>query len=298
MKKFYLSILILCIIFSQALSQWRIALSSTYPSGTTFQSLYFVNENVGWAVGSDGMILKTTNGGISWTQQTSNTTVTLYHIQAFDENNLIVSGGRRTLLRSSDGGNTWNVFTVEAIPETAAIIRKVIFFDQNIGYLLAYSSTTIGRIFKTTNGGSTWIQQYANTSNNLNDFDFANPNNGVAVGRSVGVLIYTTNGSTWSTAPAPSLGGFNYTRSDVRAVKMLDESTAVAVGWGSFAAGLQPSIHLRTTNGGATGPIRLRLSKTAVTKTFTIFGSKIKTMDLPLVELFEEVFSNELMTEV
>lgn len=65
MKKFYLSILILCIIFSQALSQWRIALSSTYPSGTTFQSLYFVNENVGWAVGSDGMILKTTNGGIS-----------------------------------------------------------------------------------------------------------------------------------------------------------------------------------------------------------------------------------------
>ncbi|MBK7632629.1 MAG: hypothetical protein IPJ23_18450 [Ignavibacteriales bacterium] len=30
------------------------------------ESIYFVNSEVGWAVGYAGTILKTTNGGINW----------------------------------------------------------------------------------------------------------------------------------------------------------------------------------------------------------------------------------------
>ncbi|MFN4110632.1 MAG: WD40/YVTN/BNR-like repeat-containing protein, partial [Ignavibacteria bacterium] len=251
MKKLYLIFMMLYFSYSFGLAQWRIAFSSTYPSGTTFQSIYFVNENVGWAVGSDGIILKTTDGGNSWTQQVSNTTSTLYFIQALDENNLFACGGNRNFLKSTDGGNTWSVNIIDVIPEPTGTIKKIKFFDLNTGYLLLSYSTTVGRIYKTTDGGTTWTQQYANTSNNLNDFDFASPSAGVAVGKSVGVLLYTTDGATWNQAPTPSLGGFNYTRSDVRGVKMINASTAVAVGWGSFAAGLQPSIHLKTTDGGA-----------------------------------------------
>lgn len=124
MKKLYLIFAMLYFSYSFGLAQWRIAFSSTYPSGTTFQSIYFVNENVGWAVGSDGIILKTTNGGNSWTQQVSNTTSTLYFIQALDENNLFACGGNRNFLKSTDGGNTWSVSIIDVIPEPTGTIKK------------------------------------------------------------------------------------------------------------------------------------------------------------------------------
>jgi photosystem II stability/assembly factor-like uncharacterized protein len=40
-------------------------------SGTdkTFHNLHFLNENLGWACGYDGTIVKTTNGGIDWISQ-------------------------------------------------------------------------------------------------------------------------------------------------------------------------------------------------------------------------------------
>jgi len=252
MRKILLIVgLVSLILLSNSYAQWRKALTSTYPSGLTFRSFSFVDQNVGWVVGSDGTIMKTTDGGDTWVSQNSGTTVTLYYIQALNENILFVGGGNRTLLSTTDGGNNWNVTTLDFIPESGAFIAKIKAFDTQNIYILAVYSTTTGRIYRTTNGGQNWTLQFSNTTNNLNDFDFASPNIGVAVGKSVGTLYYTTDGSTWTQAPTPSLGGFNYTRSDVRAVKMLDQNTAVAVGWGSFAAGLQPSIHLRTTNGGA-----------------------------------------------
>jgi photosystem II stability/assembly factor-like uncharacterized protein len=252
MKKLLLySSLIFLALLTNSYSQWRQALTSTYPSGTTFRSFYFADQNTGWVVGSNGIILKTVNGGDNWTEQNSGTNVTLYTITGLNQNTLFVGGGSRTLLKSTDGGTTWTSYTLDIIPEPNAFIAKIKVFDQNLMYVLAVYSTTVGRIYKTTDGGNSWTQLYANTTNNLNDFDFASPNVGVAVGRNVGTLFYTTDGTNWNQAPTPSLGGFNYTRSDVRAVRMLDVNTAVAVGWGSFAAGLQPSIHLRTTNGGA-----------------------------------------------
>jgi photosystem II stability/assembly factor-like uncharacterized protein len=35
-----------------------------------FQDCEFINENTGWH-GNNGVIVKTTNGGINWLQQTS-----------------------------------------------------------------------------------------------------------------------------------------------------------------------------------------------------------------------------------
>jgi len=37
-----------------------------FPDAFKLESIFFINENVGWAVGNDGIILVTTDGGRSW----------------------------------------------------------------------------------------------------------------------------------------------------------------------------------------------------------------------------------------
>ena len=56
-------------------------------SGTTENliSVYFINENVGWAVGENGIIINTTDGGANWNPQNSNTTDDLYSVKFIDE---------------------------------------------------------------------------------------------------------------------------------------------------------------------------------------------------------------------
>ena len=34
-----------------------------------FRSIFFVNKNLGWIVGADGIILKTTTGGVSFVEE-------------------------------------------------------------------------------------------------------------------------------------------------------------------------------------------------------------------------------------
>ena len=38
-------------------------------SVNALNSIYIVDENIGWATGSDGMILKTTNGGVTFVEE-------------------------------------------------------------------------------------------------------------------------------------------------------------------------------------------------------------------------------------
>ena len=45
------------------------------PQGNDLYSVYFANENEGWAIGKFGTIIKTTNGGQTWVIQPSGMTV-------------------------------------------------------------------------------------------------------------------------------------------------------------------------------------------------------------------------------
>ena len=61
------------------------ALTSEY-SNYSLYSVYFVNENNGYIVGSDGLIIRTTNSGLKWTRQTSGTTNDLMSVFFVNEN--------------------------------------------------------------------------------------------------------------------------------------------------------------------------------------------------------------------
>ena len=64
----YILFLFIALIFaiSNINSQWFIQTSGT---PNNLSSVYFINENTGWAVGDIGTIRYTTNGGINWVAQ-------------------------------------------------------------------------------------------------------------------------------------------------------------------------------------------------------------------------------------
>ncbi|MFQ5627692.1 MAG: WD40/YVTN/BNR-like repeat-containing protein [bacterium] len=51
------------------------------PTTQTMRSIHFFDANTGWAVGENGLILATTDGGASWSPETSGVTTTLWRFR-------------------------------------------------------------------------------------------------------------------------------------------------------------------------------------------------------------------------
>lgn len=109
------------------------------PSDTTY---------VGWVVGDNGKILKTTDGGSTWTEQNSGQTLSLIRVHALDENHAWVTTNTSTLLRTTDGGATWQTLTLQL----GQNIRSVYFTDTNSGF----AANNTNSILSTNDGGTTW----------------------------------------------------------------------------------------------------------------------------------------------
>ena len=88
---------------------WQVA-----TSGLDLNSVFFKQHDSqrGWAVGNDGTILATQDGGKHWTPQISPTTDNLYGV-AFADDGLqgLVVGGSGTILKTADGGGVWTSAT-------------------------------------------------------------------------------------------------------------------------------------------------------------------------------------------
>ncbi|MBT8381027.1 MAG: hypothetical protein KJO59_01570, partial [Ignavibacteria bacterium] len=67
----------------------------------------FVTAEIGWAVGEQGAIIKTTNGGNEWIDVSFNTSADLLRMDSYDGNIVIIAGEGGIILRSDDAGKTW-----------------------------------------------------------------------------------------------------------------------------------------------------------------------------------------------
>jgi len=64
-------------------------------------------EESGWIVGEGGLILHTEDGGIHWEEQVSNAAVSLMGVYFLDNQRGIIVGDGGTVIWTEDGGSTW-----------------------------------------------------------------------------------------------------------------------------------------------------------------------------------------------
>src|SRR4030095_7493388 len=108
-------------------SQWH--WQNPLPQGNNLRGASFVDANTGTVVGEYGTIVRTTDGGSSWTIQVSGTTQTLLAVFFTDVHNGTAVGEGGTILRTTNGGDLW----VSQPSGTTLQFRGVLFRDTNKG---------------------------------------------------------------------------------------------------------------------------------------------------------------------
>jgi photosystem II stability/assembly factor-like uncharacterized protein len=139
------------------------------------------NANTFWVGSPAGGLWKTTNGGSSWTTVTDNLPVLGVSDIAIDPTNpntmyIATGDGDMALslstingapagdtksigvLKSTDGGATWNTTGLSWSVSSSKLIRRLIINPNNPQILIAAASDGI---YRTTNGGTTWTNAAA-----------------------------------------------------------------------------------------------------------------------------------------
>jgi photosystem II stability/assembly factor-like uncharacterized protein len=109
------------------------------PSNEHLSRIQFVNDNVGWAVGDGGLILKSTDGGESWFEQNSGTGKAFFGFSFYNNIHGFVVGQDENILRTTDGGNNWIIDRSGSTPKLYAVY----FLDQNFGWATGSNGTIL-----------------------------------------------------------------------------------------------------------------------------------------------------------
>lgn len=145
----------------------------------------------------------------SWVLQTSQTAERLRGVSAVSPSVAWASGNKGTIVRTIDGGVTWNPVTV---PDTGTLdFRDIEAFGADTAYVLSIGPGDASRIYKTADGGKTWTRQFTSADPKAfyDAIAFWDATAGLAVGDPVDgrftVIRTTDGGRTWTPVPAANL---------------------------------------------------------------------------------------------
>ena len=97
-----------------------------------------------------------------WIKQKVNTTASFRGLSVVNEKIVWASGTAGTVIRTIDGGKTWNVITVLGAEKLD--FRDIEAFDSNTAYILSIGNGESSRIYKTVDGGKAWQLEFQNTN--------------------------------------------------------------------------------------------------------------------------------------
>jgi photosystem II stability/assembly factor-like uncharacterized protein len=211
-------------------------------------SVFFLDRNRGWAIGSKGTLLATVDGGNTWLSKSSSSTDVLRDIFFVDEKNGWIvcevnvyelktkDQPRAYLMRTTDGGEHWERVNIKEVDVDARLVR-VVFTHGGRGWAFGEA----GAIFTTRDGGTNWTRLPSPTRHLLLGGMFIDEYRGWLVGAGTTIIQTSDGGDSWYQSRLPQAG---QTPIRFAAAFFVDNR----VGWAVGSAG---SIY-QTANGGRT----------------------------------------------
>ncbi len=174
--------------------------------------LFCFSSNSICAATDMGKIYKTTDSGSSWSLVYSNNqeTTFLNYIKFFDSQNGIAVGDAINantpliVLKTTNAGDNWvNVNTSNLIGAVSFnIYHTISFVNSQLGFYRHsnYNTSNDRKLYKTTDGGSSWDVVSSLNANNFALVEFYNSEIGICVSSQTPLVIYRTfdGGATWS----------------------------------------------------------------------------------------------------
>ena len=197
---------------------WRQAKT---PVITTLTAVYFVNENTGWAVGHDAVVLNTQDGGMTWVKQ----------FDGFKANEMVLNSAKQTkelyeseLSKAMVLGSDARISLAEENLENATYAledAQIDFEEKSTKPLLdlwfknvkeGFVIGAYGMMFKTIDGGNTWMAWATRVENpdrfHLNSITRIDDQRLMMVGEAGLMLRTQDGGETWKQMLSPYDGSF------------------------------------------------------------------------------------------
>ncbi len=134
--------------------------------GASLRGVRAVSAQVGWASGSGGTVLRTTDGGATWLRRPvpGAESLDFRSVWAFDSLTAIVASagdgaaGQARLYRTVNGGRNWTLVRQDSAP--GVFYDAIAFWDRQYGLVLSDPVTEGGHrrflVLVTSDGGLTW----------------------------------------------------------------------------------------------------------------------------------------------
>jgi photosystem II stability/assembly factor-like uncharacterized protein len=198
--------------------------SGLRPGAASLHTVAFTSAKNGWAIGADGAIVTTQDGGREWDRQSSGTSEELWAMAFADPLHGWIMGDHGTALQTVDGGTSWKLVApfasavpngaqanaplkrdvpngrvanspvVNASPDgTLPNLISLVFVTAQSGWVVG----THGTILHTEDGGQTWTAQESGTTAAFRGVSFISPTTGYAVGNGGTVLRTEDGGTIW-----------------------------------------------------------------------------------------------------
>lgn len=255
-----------------ALNGWQ-WIETGYPY-TIYDASFPPGQNyIGYAVGcsspQSGIILKTIDGGLTWSKISDDSLQGLKTVCFTSTDTGYIGGYQNIIMKTTDGGMSWTSMSVDY---RISYINTIRFWDANHGLVVLYPVTMLvtsdggstwgfaygikqtvedvcladentlymvggdEMISKSTNGGLMWDHIYSGTPfSKLLGVDFYNADYGIAGGENGKMLVTTDGGVNWTASNAGTTGSMH-------GVCIFDEGNA-------FTAGTPEQVYKSTDNG-------------------------------------------------
>ncbi len=184
---------------AQDLAPWE--WQNPEPQGLDILDNYTVDGDRALAVGSDGTVLRTEDGGHSWDVEhwVKGYDVTLCAVDFVGKEHCWVAGYEGVILHSADGGKTWTDLTNDSLPG----IENIRFLDKTTGWAVGSHDADMGIVMHTKDGGNTWELDTLSDDGYFVGMSFIDDStgwiggSGVNYGDNPGIYRTTDGGATW-----------------------------------------------------------------------------------------------------
>lgn len=156
MLRLFLGLCILALAMT-AEAQW---IKQSVNTTASFRGLSVVNEKIVWASGTGGTVIKTIDGGKTWTVMTvpGAEKLDFRDIEAFDANTAYIlsigNGDASRIYKTTDGGKTWELqFTNK---DEKAFYDAIACWDRNNCIAMSDPVNEFYQLIVTKDGGKNW----------------------------------------------------------------------------------------------------------------------------------------------
>lgn len=179
----------------------REKLPKNWQADADLNDVFFLDQNLGWAVGSQGTILRTIDGGRSWTMGDQTNSRPIRQL-ALDEKIRAMQNGIRTASTGVANGSS-----VQHQPFRCRF-ESVFFIDKDHGWVaggydVPYMDRSRAVVLRTSDGGTTWQSVDDLVIPRIKKIHFDDASNGWAIGETgnlfpTGIYFTSDGGITWS----------------------------------------------------------------------------------------------------